>query len=320
MTRKKRGRRLQMIRCRVLHLFVTLSLHCEVTIDFLRFAMAEDDTIIQSAAESAIDSEFYTDGKFDTDEKSIVDNIILMSMHEIDPLEEHIVAAMETSSYTDVPARTLDSISESSESKIDIDIDTHENIEDDKDQDVDEDNIDDDKFEMDDANATTKEDDEEEEFFRNSEGRIDFIPDDAGFDKNRTTETINVNDCKFEENQTTDHPSLAINSNNRSASTNNNDFNTSTSSNPTSLTTGSDTKSYATNLETTTMVSEDDRSLLDMFAESAKVYLTQQMVRRNIFLINSTSCLCDEISLCCCMLLLFVTHIYRLLCCYTFFE
>ena len=313
MTRKKRGRRLQMFRCRVLHLFVTLSLHCEVTIDFLRFAMAEDDTIIQPAAESAIDSEFYTDGKFDTDEKSIVDNIILMSMHEIDPLEEHIVAAMETSSTSDVPTRTLDSIS-------DIDIETHENIEDDKDQDVDEDKIDDGKFEMDGVNAATEGDEEEEEFSRNSEGRIDFIPDDAGSDKNRTTETIDVNDGKFEENQTTDQPSLAINSNNRTASTSSNDFNTSTSSNPTLLTTGTDTKFDVTYLETTTMVSEDDRSLLDMFAESAKVYLTQQMVRRNIFLINSTSRLCDEISLCCCMLLLFVTHIYRFLWRDTFFE
>ena len=276
--------------------------------------MAEDDTIIQQAAESAIDSEFYTDDKFDTDEERIVDNIILMSMHEIDPLEEHIVAAMETSSNSDVPTRTLDSIS-------DIDIETHENIEDDKDQDVDEDKIDDGKFEMDGVNAATEEgDDEEEEFSRNSEGRIDFIPDDAGFDKNRTTETINVNDCKFEENQTTDHPSLAINSNNRTASTSSNDFNTSTSSNPTLLTTGTDTKSDVTYLETTTMVSEDDRSLLDMFAESAKVYLTQQMVRRNIFLIHSMSCLCDEKSLCFCMFLLFVTHFYRFLWCGPFFE
>jgi hypothetical protein len=238
-----------------------------ITMDYFRITVAEHDTIILPTAEPVINTDFFVDDD-GTDEASRADNIILMSMHEIDPIEEHIIAAsQEAHNNSVIPTITLDSINETSHSKINIEIESDEDTEDDGEvhpqSDVDIDGFDNIEFVSDEEDSIAT----EEDYSSTPEGSIDHIPNDENFDddlngEHRTTESYTED--VDETNQTT--KPIAASNDSKNAMT-------------TPPTTKMDTESdILTQLEMTA-ASVDDRSLLDLFAEAAKVYLTQQMVR-----------------------------------------
>ena len=167
------------------------------------------------------------------------DDIILMSIHEIDPIEEHIAAVAEPDMHDEVNG---------DDSSIDED-EIESNGEEDTAA------VEDDTWSPDDSdNQNSMEDDDDSP----SKAEPDYFDDGEDNEEDSTTEY-----------QTADTAGVHHISTNSSSNDSNHLHPAALSSTPTPETLAS----------TPTLVEEDDRSLLDIFAESAKVYLTQQMVR-----------------------------------------
>ena len=168
------------------------------------------------------------------------DDIILMSIHEIDPIEEHIAAVAEPDMHDEVNG---------DDSSIDED-EIESNGEEDTAA------LEDDTWSPDDSdNQNSMEDDDDSP----SKAEPDYFDDGKDNEEDSTTEY-----------QTADTAGVHhISTTNSSSNDSNHMHHAALSSIPTPETLAS----------TPTLVEEDDRSLLDIFAESAKVYLTQQMVR-----------------------------------------
>ena len=179
------------------------------------------------------------DGDDGQEDAFSTDDIILMSIHEIDPIEEHIAAVAEPDMHDEVNGddRSLD------------DDEIESNGEEDTAA------VKDDTWSSDDSdNQNSMEDDDDSP----SKAEPDYFDDGEDNEEDSTTEY-----------QTADTAGVHHMSTNSISNDSNHLHPAALSSTPTPETLAS----------TPTLVEEDDRSLLDIFAESAKVYLTQQMVR-----------------------------------------
>ena len=263
MRRIRRDGRFRLFQCSVLH-WAALSLPYMVSMNCFRYAVAEHDTIRQPSADAAIDTDFFPDGVDDINEISQGENIILMSMHEIDPIEIQMMA-------------------------LDDDIKDDEGLH--RQSDIAVDGIDTATFVADNYDAAT-----EEAYSATVDGTIGHIPNDEHSDdaNHGVYHTAEHSNDDHEENQMTDVPTVDIPTNTSVAGRTTEHSQDSTST-PTSSTTPTfvasssmDTVSHVLTPLEMTNTSEDDRSLLDIFAESAKVYLTQQLVRRHKHVIDAS--------------------------------
>jgi hypothetical protein len=235
--------------------------------DGIRFTLAEYESILNTSAddEASINTEFSALND-NTDEAMQPDGIVIMSMHEIDPIEDHFVPASDTYNVNTLTEQNDDT-------KVDdFNSDDSEVIQ----QQSDFDDVALDAIEIDsiDENSATQ------KYISSAEITID-IPDEEHSVDNFNSEHyhgIEYSTDEDEKNQTATPLAESSDVTYQATQAYDNDYNRSTSSTPSFDTTGMRNESDILMQMETTDISEDDRSLLDLFAESAKVYLTQEMV------------------------------------------
>lgn len=184
------------------------------------------DDVVQPEVESVVQMGNVLDDDDEEEDALNTDGIILMPIHEIDPIDEHIAAVADQDMHDGV-----DIIGDGSIDEDEIESNDEEDTA----------AVEDDTWSPDDSDNHNNNDDDDDS---PSKAEPHFIDDGEDDEEDPTTEY-----------QTAESDSNHI-------------HHTSLSSTPTPQTQAS----------TPTLV-EDGRSLLDIFAESAKVYLTQHMVR-----------------------------------------
>ena len=243
-----------------------------------------NDTIsLQSAtADPTISmTEYFLDDETDNENSSRnADRIILMSMHEIDPIEEQEAAFASSSTSTTIASSSTPKIASSSSDEPTTLIDSststksdHSNVDNEIDDDSDDEDISSTNIHSDELQANEKDTtivgdyslssgDSDSDDLDVESPTMEHSKDDTG------TDDVDV----VEESLVAEHPVDIQQETTRTDHDPNTSTIIKTSSTP--------TESNMTQIEaTSSTISDDDRSLLDIFAESAKVYLTQQMVR-----------------------------------------
>jgi hypothetical protein len=229
--------------------------------DGIRIAVAEDDIDIQPSNGRILS----TDSNIDEASKAH-DGIVFMSMHEIDPIDEH---------FNINAASDMHNNGNSTLTSLEDEIEMDENYEDSAKAHQ--------KSKVEDEVSSNFEVqlDEENSVIRADVSTTEAVIDDISNDE-RSDNASNGEDLLIECTTENDEKNLIVEPSkvkNQTTPSNNNDSGMSTTSTQQSATnTMNNDTDIRTQMETTT-VPEDDRSLLDLFAESAKVYLTQHMVR-----------------------------------------